>query len=210
MEYVLSIRVLYPADINQKISEIQRKLGLFYRAKFMTPGCTIGVFRLPESNALSSFDAFRDALTSKNIPTFLCSFTEMIKKEKSEKSLILLAMEKNEALQNIHNSVVEAIQPFRENLMREKDLRRIREAKLQENEIKKLKEFGYTYVFDLFEPHCTLGMVNIENFEKYNSDPENELFGQIFNIPAIELELTKQIDTYEPEEVIVKEIIKLS
>jgi hypothetical protein len=96
-----------------------------------------------------------------------------------EKKFFYVALS-GEMIKKHHGNLINLLNVYRENYIREKDLKRLNTGHFDEQSIKYLKEYGYSRVFKNFTSHITIGNYTVENVDVKKL--EKELRGILKNV----------------------------
>lgn len=146
MEIVLTITVPLPKPYANKVERLQRK---YFGVRLVDePHITLYLCKFPQKN----YDKLLEAFAAHKLKRFPVTISD-IKIEK----LFYFYEARGTALNQLHKKVLRTANPYRENLIRHKDLIRIKNGQLDKSKIRRLLAYGYTQVLSGFNPHITLG-----------------------------------------------------
>ena len=162
---------------------LNTKYGNIYN--FLPPHLTYTLLPLPEEN----LELAKEALTEyvKKQKKFKVHISDLIYEE--EKKFFYVALS-GDMIKKHHEDLINLLNVYRENYIREKDLKRLNTGHFDEQSIKYLKEYGYSRVFKNFTSHITIGNYTVENV----------------NVKKLEKELRKILKNVLEKDIVIDNI----
>jgi 2'-5' RNA ligase len=176
-EYIVSIRITFPEKISavlkQEKDRFVREYGSGYTSE---PHITLYIGRYTEEG----FSKLIRDLQELSIEPFTISLLKpKVTLEGSHHNFYVVDISNKEQLRELHAKVLEIAVRYRSTDLREKDRQRLEQKLYGNAECENLNRYGYARVLQLFEPHITLGEIDID-------DPQPELADVQKNLKEIE------------------------
>ncbi len=154
-EYLVGIHLNLPRDIEKKIS-VHKKDRLFYPGNYKTlPHITLYIARFKKQK----FGKLYEELSIKNFQSFKIKLGLVKSIYRHKEFFLYLNIFKTKPIIDFHQKVVMISNKLRGDLIRRKDLLRVKEGLYSDKEVEQIKKYGYLRVLKYFEPHITLGIV---------------------------------------------------
>ena len=146
------------------------------------------VFHIDDKKYFAHITIYSPEFSEKNIPKII----EMVEKISggiskfdlpavglsAEDKSVIIDFEKTDKVVKIHETVVSALNQFRNGKIQEKYFSRIKEGKYSKEQVEMIQKYGYPNVLKLYRPHLTLGRLTSQEIaEKVarNLSGDNEL-----------------------------------
>jgi len=155
-EIHISIKVILPKSIGDKIWKLQKKSGLFYNPdKESYPHITIYASRFPKD----AFTPLCKRLRSLKLQSFQSRIGKIkTRKEKiNEKPFLYFDVENPAKFYALHVVILNTANSFRRGLIGGLDLQRVRNGKYSNREKLYVNKYGTNRALKNFLPHITLG-----------------------------------------------------
>ena len=154
--------------------EIDQEAGAYFVLDAINyfPHVTLYSTEYPEKNLNDIFEVANTIAMS--TPSFTATFTTSY----SHRGYIDISIKKTQELEMLHENIVNKLNPFRENHLREKYTSPTELAGYSLQQQKYIQNYGYSEVFDAFRPHLTIARLKHETLakvitQKLNFSPES-------------------------------------
>lgn len=171
VNYQLGVYIKLPKEWREKIGTIKQEFSAYNNIYGQEAHLSLYIC------ALKSIDHFDNFCLDLKNKLYIKSFELTLDKVKMKNYFYYLDVKPHDILEEIHQRVLFIAQIHREGLIRKKDLERLKTYYYTQKEKLYLKAHGFARVFDLFEPHITLGdlkltqkKVNINLLQKQIDD----------------------------------------
>jgi len=158
MEYKrLNVIFMVDDESRKKVLNLANKIGVGREE----------IFHIDDKNYFAHITVYSPEFSKKNIPKIIETVEKMSKETgklglsivrfSGEDGSVIIELEKTSRMKKIHETVVGALNHFRNGKIREKYLNRIKEKKYGKEQVEMIEKYGYPNVLKLYRPHLTLG-----------------------------------------------------
>jgi 2'-5' RNA ligase len=146
------------------------------------------VFYIDDRKYFAHITVYSPEFSEKNIPKIIEAvkkISERISKFdlpvmgfSAEDRSVIIDFEKTDKMVKIHETILNALNQFRNGKIQEKYFSRIKEGKYSKEQVEMIQKYGYPNVLELYHPHLTLGRFTSQEIaEKVarNLDSGNDL-----------------------------------
>lgn len=136
------------------------------------PHITLYSTEYPDKNLNEIFETVNIIAT--NTPSFTAAFTS----SRTHRGYIDISIKKSQELKKLHEHLVNSLNPFRENHLREKYTSPTELANYSSQQQEYIQTYGYSEVLDAFRPHLTITRLKNDDLakaitQKLNFPPES-------------------------------------
>jgi len=125
------------------------------------------VFHIDDKNYFTHITIYSPEFPEKNTPKVIKAIEEisegmdkfdlLVVGLNAEDGFVIINFEKTDRVAKTHETVVNALNQFRNGKIREKYLNEIKEGKYSKEQVEMIQKYGYPNVLKLYRPHLTLG-----------------------------------------------------
>jgi 2'-5' RNA ligase len=188
MEYIVSIQVPFPEKISKVLKQEKDRFVAKYGSSYKSePHITLWLGRYTKEGFLKLIPDLQE-LSLKSFTISLLK-PEVIKEGGLHRHLYIIDASNKEQLRALHKEISKIAVRYRSPLLREKDQKRLRAGLYGTEERQNLDSYGYARALQSFEPHITLGEIDV-------NDPQ----------PVLK-DIQKNLEQIEGEEIIVSQIV---
>ncbi|KND52122.1 MAG: hypothetical protein AB198_00945 [Parcubacteria bacterium C7867-003] len=203
METTITVVIRPSEEISKKILEVKKKTGVYYpNHEDSPPHITLYRCKLEQGayneviRTLSEIKIYPTELTLSKL-----SFSEIPKRDYT---FAYFDIVERDILQNIHETILNAVNPLRGDLVMNKDLERYKRGETTEEDFNLTKKYGFLYFMEKYNPHITIGTFPIGDMSK-----KNELVSELGELEGVKFKVDKIFVKYKtrtvPEENVVFE-----
>ncbi|EKD56067.1 MAG: hypothetical protein ACD_58C00305G0005 [uncultured bacterium] len=159
MNYQLGIYLLLPKKWEEIIGEIKNSL-LPLNSSQTTPHISIYNCAIKKE----SFNTVFDILKRINQKPFSITFDKV--KVNINDGYYFLDIPHLKDLSKLQKDIITLINPVRNGLIRQKDIKKIKNGSYSDKQVGYINKYGHARVFDLYNPHITFGISKTDNRKK--------------------------------------------
>lgn len=166
-ETTITILLRPSKEISDEILKVKKETNVYYPDhEDSLPHITLYGCKFEEGKYEELIDTLKKLkISQSNFTLTDLRFSEMPKKNYTFVAFDIIEKEK---LQDIHETVLSAVNPLRGDLVRNKDIERYKNGKMTEEEFSFTKKYGFQYYMEKYRPHITIGV--IETGDKYKEN----------------------------------------
>ncbi|MFZ5391144.1 MAG: 2'-5' RNA ligase family protein [Patescibacteria group bacterium] len=163
MENTLGIHINLPSQLVLSIKKAKDRVGLEYWGNYnFDPHITLYLSRFSRKN----FSKLVSGLTNLSVRPFKLRISSVMFAQEEGGVFCYLSVARSVNLLKLHKLVVNSANGLRENLLRQKDVFKIKKGYYNATQEGYIKKYGYLRVLKFFNPHVTLGQVANNEFDK--------------------------------------------
>jgi 2'-5' RNA ligase len=163
-EYIVSIRIPFPENLTNVIKLEKNRFVTEYQSSYKSdPHITLYLARYTKEG----FQRLMQDLRELSLEPFSISLLDpkLIFNEGLHRNFYIIDVSNKEKLQELHAQILNVAAQYRSPLVRKKDQKRLEQGLYNDAERENLQLYGYAGVLDLFNPHITLGGIDIGSLQ---------------------------------------------